>query len=245
VVSRRCFLAASALALLPGVACAEEAVDAMRFSSLAPGAPLPREYRLFGFDGVPRTEFAPVTDEGRTVLRARANASMTAVVRSVRVAAAGRPQLSWSWKALRLPENSDLAVRAGDDFAARLYVAFDLRLGALPVGARIGVWLARLAYGDDVPAAALCYVWAANVPVGTFAASAFTDRVHMVVVESGTANLGRWREYRRDVVADYERAFGAPAPAVSGVAVASDADNTGSSAEAHFGDVRLTARPLP
>jgi hypothetical protein len=217
----------------------------MRFSSLAPGAPLPREYRLFAFEGVPRTDFKPVADDGRMVLRARANASMAAVVRSVRVEAAGRPQLAWRWKALRLPRRGDLATRAGDDFAARLYVAFDLRLGALPVGARIGVWLARLAYGKDVPAAALCYVWAANAPVGTFAASAFTNRVHMVVVESGTANLGRWRDYRRDVVADYERAFGAPAPAVSGVAVASDADNTGSSAEAYFGDVRFTARPRP
>lgn len=215
----------------------------MPFSLLPPGAPLPQEYRSFGFSGVPRTEFTPVEDEGRTVLRARAQASMSAVVRTVHVAAARRPQLDWRWKALQLPARSDLATREGDDFAARLYVAFDLGLGALPLGTRVGVWLARLAYGDDVPAAALCYVWAARGAVGTFAPSAFTDRVRMVVVESGAEHLGRWRDYRRDLVADYERAFGAAAPAVSGVAVASDADNTGSRAEAYFGDVRITARP--
>jgi hypothetical protein len=245
MVSRRRLLAAGALALLPGAARPGETVEAMRFSALAPGAALPQEYRLFGFEGVPRTEFTPVADEGRTVLRARAQASMAAVVPTVRVALAERPLLQWRWRALRLPARSDPATRAADDFAARLYVAFDLGLDALPLGARIGVWLARLAYGKDVPAAALCYVWAGQAPVGTFAASAFTDRVHMVVVESGAANLGRWREYARDVAADYERAFGTAPPAVSGVAVSSDADNTRSSAEACFGDVRFTARPRP
>jgi len=44
-------------------------------------------------------------------------------------------------------------------------------------------------------------------------------------------------------VADYERAFGAPVPAIIGVAVASDADNTLGRAEAYFGDVRFRSRP--
>lgn len=244
-MSRRRFLAAGTLALLPGTARPAEPADGMRFSALHPGAPLPEAYRVFAFDGVPRTAFTPVEDEGRTVLRARARASMAAVVSTVRVLPAERPVLAWRWKALRLPERSELGTRAGDDFAARLYVAFDLSLSALPLGARLGVWLARLAYGEDVPAAALCYVWAKDAPVGTFAPSAFTDRVHMVVAESGTGNLGRWRDYARDVGADYERAFGTPPPPVSGVAVASDADNTGSAAECLFGDVRFTARQRP
>jgi len=72
MVDRRRFLAAGALALLPGVPRADGAVEGMPFSVLAPGAPLPPEYRLFAFEGVPRTEFTLVADEGRTVLRARA-----------------------------------------------------------------------------------------------------------------------------------------------------------------------------
>jgi len=243
MVSRRGLLAAGAAALLPGRMRAADEGQGMRFSALAAGAPLPAEYREFGFDGVPRTQYATVVDEGRVVLRAQAEASMSAVIRTVRIASASRPALEWRWKVRQLPERADLATRQGDDFAARLYVGFDLDLGALPLGTRVGVWLARLAYGDDVPAAALCYVWANRARVGTFAPSAFTERVRMVVVESGTASLGEWRAYRRDVVADYERAFGSPAPAINGVAVSSDADNTGSRAEAYFGDVSFRARP--
>jgi len=243
MVSRRGFLAAGAAALLPRFARAAQDVDALHFSALAPGAPLPADYRTFAFSGVPRTQFTAIADDGRTVLRARADASMAAIVRTVNIPSARRPELEWRWKVLQLPAHGNLATREGDDFAARLYVAFNLPLGALPLGTRVGVWLARLAYGNDVPAAALCYVWAAGSPAGTIAPSAFTDRVQMVVVDSGADGVGQWRTYRRDVVADYERAFGAPAPAISGVAVACDADNTGSRAEAWFGDVRFTARP--
>ena len=243
MVSRRGVLAAGAAALLPAGLKAQDEGREMRFSELVAGAPLPAEYRVFGFDGVPRTQYTAVVDEGRVVLRARAEASMSAVIRTVRVPAAPRPELEWRWKVLQVPEHGDLATRTGDDFAARLYVAFDLGLGELPLATRVGVWLARLAYGDDVPAAALCYVWANRAKVGTVATSAFTERVRMIVVDGGTAGLGEWRAYRRDVVADYERAFGAPAPAIIGVAVASDADNTRGRAEAYFGDVRFRSRP--
>ena len=34
-----------------------------------------------------------------------------------------------------------------------------------------------------------------------------TDRIHKIVLESGAA-LGQWRNYERDVLADYRRAFG-------------------------------------
>jgi len=63
------------------------------------------------------------------------------------------------------------------------------------------------------------------------------------VVESGAARLGRWSDYERDVAADYRRAFGAEPPAVSGVVVSTDTDNTGERAEAYYGDIEFRARP--
>ncbi|MGH7023888.1 MAG: DUF3047 domain-containing protein, partial [Caulobacteraceae bacterium] len=108
---------------------------------------------------------------------------------------------------------------------------------------RLGVEIARALYGPDAPAAALCYVWATRAPVGTFAPNAYSGRVQMVVVESGEAALGRWRAYDRDVAADYRRAFGAAPPRVKGVLVSTDADNTGETAEAYYGDVSFRSRP--
>lgn len=243
-MKRRRFLAAAALGLLPGALRAAEPVHAMRFSALAPGAPLPPEYRAYAFEGQEKhTRYELVADEGGTVLRARADASAAGIIRDLKVDLATHPELAWRWKATRLPAKGDLRSKAGDDYAARLYVTFDLRLAALPFGERFGVTVARIIYGGDVPSAALCYVWATRASVGTVAPNAYTGRVQMIVVESGAAHLGAWRAYERDVAADYRRAFGAEPPAVSGVVLSTDTDNTGERAEAYYGDVAFRARP--
>lgn len=245
-MNRRRFLVAAALGCAPRWASADEPLYAMRFSALRPGAPLPPEYRAYAFSAQPRhTDYALVEHEGRPVLRARAEASTSGVIRDLRVDLDAHPMLGWRWKATRLPLKADLRTRAGDDHAARLYVVFDLRLASLPFGERFGVTLARVIYGDDVPAAALCYVWASRAAVGTIAPNAYTGRVRMLVVDSGSANLGRWVAHERDVAADYRRAFGAAPPAVKGVVVSTDTDNTGESAEAYYGDVVFRSRRRP
>ena len=47
----------------------------------------------------------------------------------------------------------------------------------------------------------------------------------------------------KDIVADYRRAFGAAPPAVTGVIVSADTDNTGESVESYFGDIEFRSRP--
>jgi hypothetical protein len=245
-VKRRRFISGIAAALLAPRLRAQDAVAAMRFSDLRPGTPLPADYRPYAFSAQARhTEYTLVADEGRTVLRARADASTAGIIRDLRVDLDTHPVLAWRWKATRLPLKADLRTREGDDFAARLYVIFDLRLATLSTGERLGVTLARFVYGPDVPAAALCYVWATRAAVGTVAPNAYTGRVRMVVVDSGAANLGRWVAHERDVAADYRLAFGEAPPAVKGVVVSTDTDNTGELAEAWYGDAAFRARPRP
>jgi hypothetical protein len=241
-VKRRTFLGICAAAVAPGVR-AQDAVDAMRFSALKPGAPLPAGLRAFAFERQARqTEYALVEDEGRTVLRARADASTSGIIRELRVDPRVHPILAWRWKVTRVLDKSDLATKAGDDFPARLYVTFDVALESLSAAERLRIGAARMRYGPDVPVAALCYVWDTKAPAGTLAPSAYTDRVRMIVVDSGSANVGRWVAHRRHVVEDFRRAFGADAPAINGVIVSTDTDNTGETAEAHYGDVEFRAR---
>jgi hypothetical protein len=67
--------------------------------------------------------------------------------------------------------------------------------------------------------------------------NAFSDRVAMFVVRSGTDDLNTWLNERRNVYADYKRAFGKAPPMISGIAIMSISDNTGESATAYFGDI--------
>lgn len=240
---RRTFLALGALAFASRGTHAQGSVDAMRFSALTPGAALPAEFRRYTFEKQPRhTEYALVQDDGRTVLRARAQASTSGIIRELRVDPRTHPVLAWRWKITRVLEKSDLSTRAGDDFAARLYVTFDLDMDRLSVGERMQIRLARMVYGPDVPVAALCYVWDNKAAPGTVVPSAYTDRVRLLVVDSGPANVGRWVPHQRNVEEDFTRAFGGGPPAVNGVIVSTDTDNTGETTEAYYGDIEFRAR---
>ena len=141
-------------------------------------------------------------------------------------------------------DKADLATKAGDDFAARVYVFFDVPMESLTWGRRLKLRIARLVYGSEVPSAGICYVWDNSHPLGTALWNPYSDRVRTVVVESGNEAAGRWVEETRDVDADFRAAFGDQAAArITGIAAGNDTDQTRESASAWFGDFRLEARP--
>lgn len=213
-------------------------IDAMRFSAMKPGATLPADLQPWAFAGGPRpTRYSLVEDEGGVVLRADAQASASGVVREVRIDPRTHPSLAWRWKVMGLVERGDIRRKDGDDFAARVYLTFDPDPSTLSAGERMQIAIARMVHGAKVPAAALCYVWDRKALRETLVPNAYTDRVRMIVAESGGARVGQWVEVRRDILKDYRRAFGAEAPLVTGVIVSTDTDNTGESVVAYYGDL--------
>ena len=222
----------------PAIAAADPSVI-VPFSTALPGMQLPAPWRLASIKGLRATRFTLVEDGGDTVLRAQADASMASVMHPLNVDPNAFPVLRWRWKVSNVLKKSDIRERTADDFPARVYVLFDYDIAKLTFLQRVKILVARARYGKDVPAAALCYVWDAKAPVGLSAWSPYTDRVRVLVVESGTANVNRWHEVERNLVADFRAAFGEEPPAISGVALAADTDNTGESVTTLFGNVRL------
>ena len=189
-----------------------------------------------------RSRYTLVQDGGATVVRGTADGSASGLVRAFDLDPNRFPVLTWRWKADNVLPKGDMRRKGGDDYPARVYVTFDYDPGDLSFGDKIKYRALRALGYDDIPLRALSYVWA-NKPGETgIVPNAFTDWVYMVPVESGAANLGTWQTERRDVVADYRAAFGEEPPAISGIAIMTDADNTGGAATAYFGDIRLTTR---
>jgi hypothetical protein len=234
--------AALLLAIAGSLSCAAKAAESpgpAPFSAAAPGASLPASWKLTTLHGIGRhTRYSLVRDGGAVVLRADAEASMAGVAYPLQLDARAHPVIEWRWKILNLLAKSDIATKEGDDYPARVYVLFDYDIRKLPFSVRTKIRLSRL-YGADVPVAALCYVWDGKAAAGTSVWSAYTDRVRMIVAESGSANLGKWVTMRRDVAADFRAAFGEDPPAISGVVLATDTDNTRESATAFYGDIRF------
>ena len=188
-------------------------------------------------------QFAIVAVEGQRVLRIRSSASASPWVAPLDIDTARRPWLHWRWRVSHSLRGSDLRSRGGDDYAARLYVFFDLPAERLSLSDRMRIHATRLLSGADMPAAALCYVWGRAQAVGSSAWNPYTDRVRMVVVDSGDALAMHWRANARDVLRDWTEAFGGAVPRVSGVAVSADTDDTGDSVQAWFGDPRFAQSP--
>lgn len=211
---------------------------ALRFSTSTAGAALPPGWSFYRMSRKPaRTRFVLVDDAGTTVLRADAERSAGALAHTVDVPAAS--VLAWRWKIDHAVAAARPQRRSGDDYAARVYVFFDVPGDALGFATRWKLKVARRVLGVDLPNAALCYVWDNRRAPRTIAADPFVASVREIVLESGDDYAGQWREERRDLAADYRAAFGKPAPRVIGVAVASDTDNTQSVATAWFGDLEI------
>lgn len=73
--------------------------------------------------------------------------------------------------------------------------------------------------------------------------NAFTSFAKMIVVESGARRIGSWIEEERNVYQDYLSAFGEEPPAINGIAIMTDTDNTKERAVAFYGDIEFVRAP--
>jgi hypothetical protein len=128
-----------------------------------------------------------------------------------------------------------------DDAPARLLIGFDGDADKLSMRNRLQFDLVRTLTGESPPYALLMYVWDASAPVDTLVTSTRSDRIRKIVLGSGSrpSAFQGWVSFKRDLVADFTRAFGeAPGPVIS-MALMTDGDNTSSRSDACYGDILL------
>lgn len=230
--------------LLVPTAQAGEASWVGRFD--ATDAAVPAPWRLLQLDKhVPPTQYRVMLWDGVPAIEAMADSSMTLLARPVEIDLARTPILCWSWRIDAPLVNADMSKKSGDDYAARVYVAFRLPPGMIDFYTRVKLSLARTIYGDAVPDAALNYVWDNRYPIGTIRPNAYTDRTRMIVVESGAAKAGVWVSERRDLLSDFRLGFATDQGEATLLAVASDTDNTAEKARAGFADLHFVPRDQP
>ena len=213
------------------------------FSASSDGA-IPEAWQPFTFSAdLPATQYSMVEDAElqQPVLQADADSSVSGMVHELEINLTTMPILNFAWKVEQSIAAADLRSEDGDDYAARVYVLFDYPRSRLSWGTRTKLSLAEAIYGVEIPTAALIYIWDNKHELETTVANAYTDRARMIVIDSGDEHAGSWRRHSRDVAADFERAFGEPAPGVNAVIVASDGDNTKSQARAWFADLYFSS----
>lgn len=227
--------------LLAGAASLPATAEPLRVGDFSQLDQLPQPpWQLLRFDDqVPATDYRLSTQNGVAAVEARADASMALLARPLAVDLEETPVLCWRWWVDQPVAEADLTRKSGDDYAARVYVTFDLPDSALSLSTRLKLKLARTLHGDDLPDAAINYVWDNRHPIGTARANAYTDRAQMLVLRSGTADSGHWVAERRNLKEDLDQLFGTASGRTLQLALASDGDNTGAQTGAYFADLHL------
>jgi len=206
------------------------------FSGQAPSNSVPDGWEQIRFgDNESSTRYDLVRRDSAVVLRARSSNGASGLITHQRVDLEQYPILEWRWRVDRLSAGADVTKETRADAAARVYVTFDYDgLGLLD---RIRLALLRRVGYSDAPSRALNYLWARENGQERVVESPYTDQIMIMPVRSGRGQTGEWVRERRNVLADYRRAFGDSPPAVNGVAIMTDTDNTADSARAFYGDI--------
>lgn len=166
-----------------------------------------------------QTDYRVVVVAGNHVLQAESRGAASGLVRKLDADPRDYPILSWRWKVAGTLPQGDERTRVGDDYAARVYVIFP--------------------HWFFPKTRTLNYIWANRLPAGEFLANAYTANAVMIAVQSGPEQAGRWLTERRDLVADFRRAFGEEPPRIGAIAIMTDTDNTGTAATAWYDDLML------
>ncbi len=221
-------------------------IDIGKFSAESTENVLPKDWKPLTFKSIERhTSYTLVRDDETTVVKASANASASGLIREIKIDPKEYPIVRWRWKVSNILKKGDVKRKEGDDYPARIYIAFEYDPKKLGFFEKAKYQAVRLLYGEYPPLGAINYIWESRAPKGTVVPNPFTDRVKMIVVESGESMLNQWVSEERNIYEDYKKVFGDEPPAISGVAIMTDADNTGESAIAYYGDIIFKRKSSP
>jgi hypothetical protein len=213
-------------------------IEVGKFSAAAAGGDFPDGWKPLTFKKIERhTVYKLVKDEGGVVVKATSEAASAGLTKEVRINPRDYPIVQWRWKVANVYKKGNVARKDGDDYPARLYITFEYDADKVGLLEKAKYETARLLYGQYPPIGAINYIWESKAPKGMIVSNPYTDRVKMVVTESGTERLNTWVTEERNLYEDYKQAFGEEPPMISGVAIMTDTDNTLESGTAYYGDI--------
>jgi hypothetical protein len=171
-----------------------------------------------------RVLYSVKTNKDDSYLAAYSDDTASGIFYRIRYNPEQLPMISWKWKVLKFPKKGKPGSKSGgwieqDDYAARLYVIFP-----------------KLSFNLTK---SLEYVWDKTLPVGTIKESPYSKNIKIIIIESGSKNINKWVHEKRNIYEDYKKAFGRKPGKVGAIAIMTDTDNTQSTAEAHYDELKV------
>ncbi len=195
-----------------GPVLAEDSVVVADFSHGLDAGGVPAGWQLKEKYG--KADFAVAKDGNISTVRFRSANTSFSLQKTVNVDLKRFPVLTWTWKVSKLPEGGDFRKSKTDDQAAQLFIAF-------------------------TKTKSIVYIWDTSAPQGLAKDTTPVPLMHVavVVVQSGTANTGKWVTETRNVYEDYKKLFAEEPPSAGGIRLQINSQHTKTSAESYFADV--------
>ncbi len=171
-----------------------------------------------------QTQYRATVVEGHPCIKAESNGTASALYREIEYDPRRFPFLKWEWKVDNIVAKGNAFTKEGDDYAARIYVAFPAFF----------FWNTKV----------LVYIWANTLPKNETIPSAYSDNFMMIAVESGPGMTGKWITEERNIYEDYKKYFGEEPPNVGTISIMTDTDNTGERASACYGNLVIFKKSL-
>ena len=228
------------LVIFPGLTLAEtdDVLEVGKFSASEVGGMLPPGWEPLTFAKIKKhTQYAIVKNEKTSVVKAISRGSSSGLIRHISIDLKEYPIVEWQWKVENILKKGDVSRKEGDDYPARLYITFEYDSEKVGLFEKAKYEAAKLVYGEYPPGTTINYIWESKSPVGTVVPNPYTDRVRMIVTQSGSEKLNQWVTEEHNLYEDYKQAFGGEPPKISGLAIMTDTDNTKESTVAYYGDI--------
>ncbi|MCF8068770.1 MAG: DUF3047 domain-containing protein [Desulfobacterales bacterium] len=233
-------LAVLTILFIPEPGYCESFLEVGHFSKYSSADDLLRDWEPLIFSKIEKhTQYNIIKDNSIFVIKAESSASASGLMRRIRIDPKEYPIIEWRWKVENIYNKGDVSKKSGDDFPARLYIAFEYDKSRVNLMERVKYKLVKLVRDETPPLCAVNYIWGSKAPVGLVAPNPYTEKVVMIALESGSSKLGQWVDERQNIYKDFNNIFGYDPPFINCVAIMTDSDNTGESATAYYGDIRF------
>ena len=169
------------------------------------------------------TEYSVVYDDEaqRNVILAKSMHSASGLFSGERIDLDKTPWLNWSWRVEKFPTVNDEKEKAGDDFAARIYIVVN------------DGW-------TFLSTKTINYVWSQNNSIDDTWPNPFAGEKAMMIVVQTREQENGWVSEKRNIKKDLKNLFGKDYRYINAIAIMTDTDNTKSSATSYYSDIRLT-----
>ncbi|BBB29932.1 DUF3047 domain-containing protein [Neptunomonas japonica] len=169
------------------------------------------------------TDYSIVYDEKiqQKVILAKSSQTASGLFYEKKIDLNKTPFLNWSWRVEKFPSVADEKVKAGDDFAARIYIVVQ------------DGW-------TFLSTKAISYVWSKQSHTNDVWPNPFTNGSAMMLAVRGSDDGNGWVTEKRNIKEDLQKLFGKEIRYIDAIAIMTDTDNSKSSATSYYSNIRLT-----